>query len=50
MPRKTRGRGKKPTPGPELEEVEVEGFMGDHPEDKTIHMLEIIANGQQQLT
>jgi hypothetical protein len=51
MPRKTRGRGKQPTPGSESsEEVEVEGVMGDHPEDRTIQLLESIANGKQQLT
>jgi hypothetical protein len=42
---------KQPTIGPEsLEQVEVDGIMGDHPEDRIIMLLESIANEKQQLT
>jgi hypothetical protein len=51
MLRKARGQGKQPIPGPESsEEVEVEGAIGDHLVDRTIQLLESIANGKQQLT
>jgi hypothetical protein len=58
MPRKTRGHGGQPIPGSESsEEVEVEGVMGDHNErvmgdhtkDRTLQLLETIANGKQQM-
>jgi len=50
MPRKNRGHGRKPIPGSDSFEEEVEGVMGDHGEDMTIYFLESIANGKQQLT
>jgi hypothetical protein len=50
MPRKTRRCGGQPISGSESsDEVEVEGVMRDHIEDKTLQLFETIANGKQQM-